>query len=106
MQPDEVPRLLAEHDVVLMPSVAEPFGLVAVEAIAAGRWVVAADVGGLRDIIVDGVNGTVVSDGDYAGALARVPEYDPEAIPATVARYSLQAWQAALAGVWEDVLRR
>ena len=27
---------MADHDVVLVPSVAEPFGLVAVEAIAAG----------------------------------------------------------------------
>ena len=104
VQPDEVPHLLAEHDVVLMPSVAEPFGLVAVEAIAAGRWVVAAHVGGLRDIVMDGVNGTLVSDGDYAGALARVPDYDPEALPATVARYSLDAWQRAMASVWEEVL--
>jgi glycosyltransferase involved in cell wall biosynthesis len=105
VQPDEVPRLLAEHDVVLVPSRAEPFGLVAVEAIAAGRWVVAADVGGLRDIVQDGVNGTLVSDGDYAGAIARVPEYDPEALPATVARFSLDVWHRAMAGVWDEVLR-
>jgi len=103
VQPDEVPRLMAEHDVVLVPSLAEPFGLVAVEAIAAGRWVVAADVGGLRDIVVDGVNGTLVSDGDYAGAIARVPDYDPEALPATVNRFSLAEWQRAMAEIWEDV---
>ncbi len=65
------------HDVVLVPSVEEPFGIVAVEAIASGRWVVAAAVGGLPDIVIDGVNGTLVSDGDYEGALARVPDYDP-----------------------------
>lgn len=103
VQPDRVPQLMAEHDVVLVPSVAEPFGLVAVEAVAAGRWVVAAAVGGLRDIIAEGVNGTLVADGDFAGALARVPEYDPEALPATVARFSLAAWQAAMATIWEEV---
>jgi len=103
VDPADVPALIAEHDVVLVPSVAEPFGLVAVEAIASGRWVVASDVGGLRDIVRDGVNGTLVSDGDFAGALERVPEYDPFAIAPTVERYSLAAWQAAMARVWDEV---
>ena len=103
LDPAEVPALIAEHDVVLMPSVAEPFGLVAVEAIASGRWVVATDVGGLRDIVVDGVNGTVVADGDFAGAIARVPDYDPVAIARTVERFSLARWQAEMAEVWDEV---
>lgn len=103
IQPDEVPHLLAEHDVLLVPSVAEPFGLVAVEGVAAGRWVVAADVGGLRDIIRDGVNGTLVSDGDYADALARVPDYDPQELPSSVARFSLAEWQRAMARIWDGV---
>ena len=63
---------------VLVPSVAEPFGLVALEAIAAGRWVVASAVGGLRDIVIDGVNGSLVGDGDFDAALAAVPDYDPQ----------------------------
>jgi glycosyltransferase involved in cell wall biosynthesis len=103
VDPDEVPELIAEHDVVLVPSVAEPFGLVAVEAIASGRWVVARAVGGLRDIVIDGVNGTLVADGDFAGALARVPDYDPETVAATAARYSLERWQDRLAQVWREL---
>jgi glycosyltransferase involved in cell wall biosynthesis len=103
VDPVEVPALIAAHDVVLVPSVAEPFGLVAVEAIASGRWVVASAVGGLRDIVRDGVNGTLVTDGDFAGALARVPDYDPFAIAPTVERYSLAAWQAAMSRVWNEV---
>ncbi|MGH2417119.1 MAG: glycosyltransferase [Candidatus Limnocylindria bacterium] len=103
LDPDEVPALLAAHDVVLVPSLAEPFGLVAVEAIASGRWVVAAAVGGLPDIVRDGVNGTLVADGDYASALARVPDYDPRGIAATVEKFSLEEWQAALAAVWDEV---
>ncbi|HJP71907.1 MAG TPA: glycosyltransferase family 4 protein [Candidatus Limnocylindria bacterium] len=106
VEPDEVPALMAAHDVVLVPSVEEPFGLVAVEAIASGRWVVANAVGGLRDIIDDGVNGTLVTDGDFAGALARVPEYDPDRVAPTVARYSLERWQAALDEIWRSVLSR
>lgn len=100
VDPDEVPHLMAEHDVVLVPSVAEPFGLVAVEAIASGRWVVASDVGGLRDIVIDGVNGTLVTDGDFAGAIARVPDYDPAAVAATAERHGLERWQAAMADLW------
>jgi len=103
LDPAEIPGLIAEHDVVLVPSHAEPFGLVAVEAIASGRWVVARDVGGLREIVTDGVNGTLVADGDFATALARVPDYDPAVIARTVDRFSLQGWQAALARCWDEV---
>lgn len=101
--PEEIPALMAAHDVVLVPSTAEPFGLVAVEAIASGRWVVASAVGGLRDIVIDGVNGTLVADGDFAAALERVPDYDPRAVAATAERFSLDRWQAALADVWAEV---
>lgn len=101
--PAEVPSLIAAHDVVLVPSLAEPFGLVAVEAIASGRWVVARDVGGLREIVVDGVNGTLVADGDFAGAVARVPDYDPHVISRTVERFSIRRWQSEMARIWEEV---
>ncbi|MDQ3149280.1 MAG: glycosyltransferase, partial [Chloroflexota bacterium] len=104
--PEEIPELLAAHDVVLAPSRAEPFGLVAVEGIASGRWVVARDVGGLRDIIIDGVNGTLVADGDFAGAVARVPDYDPEQIAQTVRRFSIERWQADLDSIWNGLLAK
>ena len=94
---------MAEHDVVLVPSLAEGFGLVAVEAIASGRWVVARNVGGLSGIIIEGVNGSLVADDDFAGALARVPDYDPVAVAATADRFSLERWQSALARVWDEV---
>ncbi len=104
VDPREVPSLIAEHDVVLVPSYAEPFGLVAVEAIASGRWVVARSVGGLRDIVLDGKNGTLVADDDFAGALARVPDYDPMAVASTAERFSLGSWQARMAEIWEDLV--
>jgi glycosyltransferase involved in cell wall biosynthesis len=103
VEPADVPALIQAHDVVLVPSVAEPFGLAAVEAIACGRWVVAAAVGGLPEIVIDGVNGTLVSDGDYDGALGRVPDYDPFAVARTVDRFSLERWQADLAAIWGEL---
>ena len=103
VEPAEIPRLMAAHDVVLVPSVAEPFGIVAVEAIASGRWVVATDIGGLRAIVIPGVNGTLVADGDFAAALASVPDYDPTAVAATAERFSLGRWQDAMARIWGEV---
>jgi glycosyltransferase involved in cell wall biosynthesis len=51
--------------IALVPSVwAEPFGLVAIEAMAAGRPVIASRTGGLADIVVDGETGLLVTPGD------------------------------------------
>lgn len=44
----------AAADVALAPSIYEPFGLVAVEAMACGTPVVVGDTGGLREIVADG----------------------------------------------------
>jgi glycosyltransferase involved in cell wall biosynthesis len=47
------------------PSIwAEPFGIVALEAAAAGKPIVASDIGGLRDIVADGETGLMVGAGD------------------------------------------
>lgn len=106
VDPSEIPALMSEHSVVLVPSRAEPFGLVAAEAIASGRWVVASAVDGLRDVVSDGLNGSLVSDGDFARAIAGVPDYDPATVAATADRFSIAEHRSRMAEVWHDVLGR
>lgn len=55
--------------IVVVPSLGEGFGMVALEAMERGRAVIASAVGGLPEIIADGETGVVVPAGD-AGALA------------------------------------
>ncbi|CAN5609991.1 N/A [soil metagenome] len=66
--------------IAVVPSVwAEPFGLVALEAMAMGRPVVASATGGLVDIVVQDRTGLLVPPGDVdalAGAIVRLME-DP-----------------------------
>lgn len=62
---------LADASVVAVPSLwPEPFGLVGIEALAAGRPVVASAAGGVRDWLQHAVNGLLVRPGDV-GELAR-----------------------------------
>jgi glycosyltransferase involved in cell wall biosynthesis len=66
----DVPGLLAELDIFVLPSLWEGFGLVLLEAMAAGRPVVASAVGPIPEIVVEGETGLLVPPGD-SDALAR-----------------------------------
>jgi glycosyltransferase involved in cell wall biosynthesis len=67
----DVPAFLAEQDVLCAPTrEVEPFGIVAVEAAAAGLPCFATRIGGLAETVVDGRTGLLVEPGDV-GALAR-----------------------------------
>jgi glycosyltransferase involved in cell wall biosynthesis len=61
---DDVPELLAASDLVVVPSVSEGLSFSAMEALAAGRPVVAFDVGGLSEVVSDSANGRLIPAGD------------------------------------------
>ena len=71
---EEVQELLAAADAVVLSSSWENFPHAAVEALAAGTPVIATGVGGVAEIVEDGVNGLLVPPGDsaaLAGAIRR-----------------------------------
>ncbi|HEY0317903.1 MAG TPA: glycosyltransferase [Solirubrobacterales bacterium] len=80
------------------PSIwAEPFGMVALEAARAGKPIVASDIGGLKDIVVDDETGLLVPAGDGAAlgsALRRLIADGPlrERLGAAAARRAEEAF--------------
>lgn len=69
-QVDNVPALLAGLDVVIAPSRREALSLALIEAAAAGRPTVAARVGGIPEVVQDGISGLLVPPDD-ADSLCR-----------------------------------
>ncbi len=73
---DFMPDLAAAYealDIVCVPSTeAEAFGLIAVEAMAAARPVIASRVGGLPEVVVDGHTGYLHDSGDPAALAQRL----------------------------------
>jgi glycosyltransferase involved in cell wall biosynthesis len=62
---DDLPRLFRMADIVVFPTIAqEALGRTAVEAMAAGRAVVASQIGGLPFTVVDGATGLLCEPGD------------------------------------------
>lgn len=74
---ENLKKVLAESAVLVLPSRAEGFGLVLLEAMSAGVPVVATNVGGIPEIIENEKNGLLVEKEDaaaLAGAIVRVLE--------------------------------
>jgi D-inositol-3-phosphate glycosyltransferase len=98
---DQLADYYRAADVCVVPSRTESFGLVALEAAACGTPVVAADVGGLRYLVDDGVTGYLVAErepGAYAELIDRVLRDDSDEMRTrAVARSTRYRWSIAAA---------
>jgi glycogen(starch) synthase len=115
---ERVPAVFASADVLVLPSHYEELGTVLVEAVHAGLPVVASRVGGIPDVVEDGVTGLLVAPRDPGalatavdrvlgdGALAsrlganatlRAPDYDLQRVGAQI-----HELYAQLAREWRD----
>nr|WP_244303424.1 glycosyltransferase [Leucobacter coleopterorum] len=96
----ELAERIRRATILLVPSHTETFGLVALEASASGIPVIARDTGGLREAVLDGETGLLVS-GDNPADWARAIEKllaDPE----LAARMGTAAREHALSTSWES----
>ncbi|MFI5261618.1 MAG: glycosyltransferase [Candidatus Limnocylindrales bacterium] len=71
---DDVPAVTAALDVAVLPSYREALGLAILEAMALSRPVVATNVGGIPEMVVDGMTGLLV------------PPHDPAALATAITR--------------------
>jgi N-acetyl-alpha-D-glucosaminyl L-malate synthase BshA len=111
---DDVADLLRGADLFLLPSATESFGLAALEAMACGVPVIATRVGGLPEVVEDGVSGYLTPVGDVAAMSERAIELlqDParhqamqRAAVARAADFSAERIVPQYERLYEDVLR-
>lgn len=69
---NDIPELISNLDVVVLPSLSESFGLSLVEGMCLGKPCVASNVGGIKEIITDGENGLLVEPGDARGLAEKI----------------------------------
>lgn len=70
----DVARWYSVADAVVLTSVSEGTPVTIIEALAAGRPIVSTNVGGVADVVRDGVDGFLVEVGDTAAMAARLAE--------------------------------
>ena len=71
---DALPEVLAPADVFCLPSREESFGLSALEAMACGTAVLGTRVGGLPEVVEDGISGYLVALDDREGYARRLAD--------------------------------
>lgn len=108
---DRLPLYYTAADVCVVPSHFEPFGLVAIEAMACGTPVVASDVGGLRFTVIPEETGLLAPPRDeeaFATAIARIlndPQWANKMTTLASARVQQNFSWAGIAGQLSNLYR-
>jgi glycosyltransferase involved in cell wall biosynthesis len=98
-------RVMDEIDLLVLPSAAEGFGLVLIEAMAAGVPVVATRVPGIVDVVRDRENGLLVPPRNPAALAAAIRELaDDSSLRQSVVSNGLQAVRQQYA--WDAVVKQ
>lgn len=101
---EELAEIYAASDVFVFPSTTETFGNVVLEAMASGLPVIAAEAGGVKNLIRDGDNGLACRPRNYldlAAAILKMAQNKP--LRKKIGR---QARQYALEQKWDGILNQ
>ncbi len=111
---NDVPEIMRGLDCFVLPSLAEGISNTILEAMACGLPVIATDVGGNADLVIDGVTGLIVPAGDVDAIahslvrLARSPELAQKMGRAgrqrILEKFSLGAMVATYQGLYDRLL--
>lgn len=71
----EMPRVYNQMDIIILPSLLEPFGLVAVEGMACGKPVIVSNYSGASEVIRDCYNGLICDIDQFKTNLSFLIEY-------------------------------
>lgn len=113
----DMAEVVADADMVVHASIWEdPLPTVVIEAMAMGKPIVASDVGGVRELIEDGVSGRILPAGDVPALRDELLRLlgDPdlrrrlggEARQRFLERFTVDRYMGRLESLYEDVLRR
>lgn len=110
----DIPDIMRQLHVLVVPSQFEPFGRVVIEAMACGRPVVASRDGGIPEIIEDGLTGYLVGVGDYAGFAGRALQLladrklwdaiSSRAVSSAHERFSIATHTKNIVDIYSDIL--
>lgn len=110
----DVARMLRASTLVLLPSETEALPTVLMEAAACGRAVVASTVGGIPEVVADGVTGVLVPPGDAAAladaVIGLLGDEDRRGAMEAAARrraeesFSLDRWAGQLRRIYEEAI--
>lgn len=111
---NDLPDLMVASDLFVLPSIAESFGLVLAEALYLGLPVVATRVGGIPEIVDDGVDGRLVPPGDplalsdvmesFLNGTVHLPGQGPAAVKKVRMRFDFEQMLKKYEAVYERVL--
>ncbi len=113
---DDIAQLLAAADLFVLPSLFEGLPIAVLEAMAAGKPVVATRVGGTDEVVVDGETGILVPPGNPGRLAAAIRAFidDPDRARRAGqagrerfhARFTARAMCASVTQVYEELLQR
>ena len=96
VQPADLPKLLAEHDIFVFPSRYDGWGVVVAEALAAGLPVLTSDRVGAHDLLTDEMGAVLPLEGAaFAAAIQRY--VDDTKLLKTHSTAAYKGWQASFA---------